>query len=120
MTEAKSGYVKLLVRNRQYIGQWDNLLNIVSKISLLVSAGKGFIIPVKHIVKDDTPNKFAAVEFTRLISLNIIDRNPNIPVRPMRVFEAQTGELSDNHIEFLHLALVRNNCCREQKENYVA
>ena len=114
METPSSGYVTLRIRNRRYLGTWAALQNIISPTQVLRSVNAVFQIHVNHLLIQGRPNRFSAVEFKRAASFCIIDTKLGIPVKPIRLFQAEQTEISDNHLAIRHSALIDHGCCHEQ------
>jgi hypothetical protein len=108
-----SGYATLRVRERRFLGTWSALQNIIVPTTILGKKTGGFTIPVNHILRDGIPNKFTAIEFKMIVTIQVIDTRIGVPARPIRIFEAQTAEMSDDNLALLFRAIIENGCCRE-------
>jgi hypothetical protein len=114
METPPSGYVTLRIRDRRYLGTWAALQNVIVPNRILRNVKAGFQIPVSHLIINGRPNRFPAVAFKRIASFCIIDTKLDIPAKPIRLFQAELTEISDNHLAALHSALIDHGCCHEQ------
>ncbi len=90
--------------------------NIIVHTNILQDDNTGFSVPVNHIIRNRVPNKFPAIKFKRRATFVIVDTKSLTPAKPIRMYEADDNEISEDHFELLLCALVDHGCCIEQKE----
>lgn len=117
MQSLSNGYVHLRVRERRFVGTWTALKKVVVMGPRLFKLSKNFIVPLDHVLIEGQSNKFIAVEFNRRGEFQLIDKTVHSLSRPIQYYEANTAELSDEHIDALTKVITNNGCCQEHVSN---
>lgn len=113
MESSESDYVHLRVRERRFIGKWIALKNVIIANQSVFKSTQNFFVPLNHLLINGLPNKFLPVKFNREGVFQLINTENDVAVKPIRYYRALTAEMSDNHIDVLTEALIKNGCCQE-------
>lgn len=113
MPSEETFYAYLRVRDRRYYGAWKRLQNLILPTRLFRRNPGNFSIPLRHILINDQPNSFGPVYFYQAVRLKISDSKDETQNKTTIHFNANTAEMTDEHLNVLTIALTCHAGCHE-------